>query len=174
MTDEATYHYPYPADDVFAAAFQVLTFGPMQLNGANPNARILGASTLFNMTTYGEHVGVYIEAAGPYASAVNVRSQLKVGMASTDRNRMNVELVHYWLGIYLSVKGARTPGWYADPFGRQKFRYFDGSNFLDQDNAPMFAPPQHATPAGWYPSPDVPNQQRYWDGRQWTEHTAPR
>ncbi len=151
----------------------------MQLTGANPNTRLLGASTLVNMTTYGEHVGVYVEATGPNTSAVNIRSQLKIGMGSWGRNRKNVEFLHNWLEIYLNVKAARAPGWFADPFGRLQFRYFDGTNFLDQNNAPMIAPVQVAaaprtTPAGWYPDPTVPTVQRYWDGRQWTDHTAPR
>ncbi len=173
MADEARYQYPFPADDVFTAALQVLTFGTMGLLKADPDSRVLFASTSLSAMTYGEDVTVGVEPSGPDTSSVLIHSQLKFGVTAWGHNRKNVELVHNWLEAYLSVKSAGTPGWFADPFGRQQYRYFDGTNFLDQNNAPMIAAPPGTTPPGWYPNPEVPNQQRYWDGEQWTDHTAP-
>ena len=174
MAYEAVYQYQHSADQMFEAALQVLTLGPMQMKGANPNTGVLEASTLWGLATYGERVRLYVEATGPNTSVVHFRSALNYGWGSWGRNQQNVELVHKWIEIYLNLKAARTPGWFADPFGRVQFRYFDGRNFLDENNAPMVATLPRTTPAGWYPNPEVPNQWRYWDGRKWTDHIAPR
>lgn len=173
MADEARYHYPFPADEVFTAALQVLTFGPMDLVNADPTSRVLAASTSLNAMTYGEDIRIDVQDDGVGSSTVHIHSQLKFGVTAWGHNRKNVELIHNWLEAYLSITSAGAPGWFADPFGRQQYRYYDGTNFLDQNNVPMIAAPPGTTPAGWYPNPEAPNQQRYWDGTQWTEHTAP-
>ncbi|MGV1037022.1 MAG: DUF2510 domain-containing protein [Candidatus Nanopelagicales bacterium] len=174
MADEGQYQYPYPADVVFAAALNVLTFGAMHLISADPTARLLHASTSLNLATYGERISVQIFPTGPATSRVDIRSQLKFGIADPYKhNRKNVALIHASLQYYVSVVAPGTPGWYGDPYGHLQSRYFDGTHFLDQNNAPMIASVPTATPAGWYPDPQVPTLQRYWDGQKWTENTAP-
>ncbi len=55
------------------------------------------------------------------------------------------------------------PGWYPDPSGQPRLRWWDGAQWGAQASAPV----------GWYPNPDAPAQLRFWDGGAWTTHTSP-
>lgn len=57
-------------------------------------------------------------------------------------------------------------GWYADPAGSGRQRYFDGAEWTHH-YAP--AQPYRSPPAGWYPDPNGQPRQRYWDGQRWTD-----
>jgi hypothetical protein len=72
-----------------------------------------------------------------------------------------------------------TAGWYPDPAGSGRQRYFDGVQWTDsyaQTFTTVYAAPlPDATtpkPAGWYPDPRGGVQRRYWDGKQWTDSYA--
>lgn len=52
---------------------------------------------------------------------------------------------------------AAPPGWYADPYGLGRQRWWDGGGWTEHSGAPS-----------WCPDPYVPGGLRWWDGYQWT------
>lgn len=72
---------------------------------------------------------------------------------------------------------SQAAGWYPDPAGSGRQRYFDGVQWTEsyaQTYTTVYAAPTPVDttpkPAGWYPDPRGGKQRRYWDGAQWTEH----
>lgn len=70
-------------------------------------------------------------------------------------------------------------GWYADPAGSGRRRYFDGvhwtQSYLETVTTVYSAPTSVEStpkPAGWYPDPAGSPRRRYWDGEHWTESFA--
>jgi len=89
--------------------------------------------------------------------------------------------------------GGWAPGWYPDPTGISRFRWWDGRHWTEREQpsmqAPPVLPPQHGdagyrqdgptgkpqapdNPAGpvpgWYPPTGRTDFECWWDGRQWT------
>lgn len=72
-------------------------------------------------------------------------------------------------------------GWYPDPAGSGRQRYFDGTMWTANHQetvtrvytttTPTGLNPKHA---GWYQDPQGNGRRRYWDGQQWTDHIAER
>jgi Protein of unknown function (DUF2510) len=65
-------------------------------------------------------------------------------------------------------------GWYKDPSGGARERWWDGFQWQERWRpvTPPPPPPPRATPApGWYPDRNGP---RYWDGQQWGPTATPR
>lgn len=70
--------------------------------------------------------------------------------------------------------GSVPAGWYPDPIGAGRFRYFDGTFWkvaLEGGHSPRGGtgaaqPPVAA--AGWYADPGGSGRRRYFDGREWT------
>lgn len=70
-------------------------------------------------------------------------------------------------------------GWHSDPFGRHRYRYWNGTVWTEQaadagvitSDPPGFPVPASASPA-WVPDPSGRHRYRYWDGANWTDHVA--
>jgi hypothetical protein len=58
---------------------------------------------------------------------------------------------------------AAPAGWYPDPLGIRRLRYFDGTDWTGKGQGPYL-------PAGWYPDPAGSGRLRYFDGNGWTDN----
>jgi hypothetical protein len=71
---------------------------------------------------------------------------------------------------------AAPAGWYPDPLGIRRLRYFDGTDWTDKGQGPYLQRDRAATtqppssPAGWYPDPAGNGRLRYFDGNVWTDN----
>jgi hypothetical protein len=179
-TLDLTYQYPQSQAVVFSAAETVLAYSRTRVKDADSLAGSISASTAMTAASWGEQIKVLVSPASTNSSLVTVRSQLSFGIISWGVNRKNVEKLHAQLVSYLQATGAGASGWYPDPFGTVRARYFDGSAWLDGLNRPMFDVPALATavaqegltPVGWHLDPAQTGLVRYWDGHQWTDETV--
>lgn len=73
----------------------------------------------------------------------------------------------------VAVQGP-PPGWYADPDGTGRMRWWDGQRWtVLQPQAPPPAPVAPMPAAAWHPDPEGSGRQRWWDGARWTDHYYP-
>lgn len=84
------------------------------------------------------------------------------------------QAVVLYRGRHPRPDGNVPAGWYPDPVGVGRFRYFDGTFWkvaLEGGHSPRGGagaaqPP--VAPAGWYADPGGSGRRRYFDGREWT------
>jgi hypothetical protein len=71
----------------------------------------------------------------------------------------------------------KTPaGWYPDPLGIRRLRWFNGTDWTDSGAGADLRPSRAGTlqplssPAGWYPDPAGSARLRYFTGTDWTDN----
>ena len=75
--------------------------------------------------------------------------------------------VSLYRGRHPRPDGTVPAGWYPDPAGEARFRYFNGNQWTD------ICKGGHSPPvalAGWYADPGGSGRRRYFDGRGWTNN----
>lgn len=152
-SDQIEYTYPFSSDDAYNAAYTTLMSLGMRVVSGDRSRGTWRAASSMDMMSWGEDIDVSVIPAGPDASRVNVKSELKFGLVSWGKNKKNINRIHGALNAYLTSLPAGTQIPVAPD--------------IVQGQA---GPP----PANWYPDPTDPSLQRYWDGAAWTEHTAPK
>jgi hypothetical protein len=73
-------------------------------------------------------------------------------------------------------RGTTPAGWYPDPLGIRRLRWFNGTEWTDRGAGAYLRPTGAGTlqplssPAGWYPDPAGSARLRYFTGTDWTDN----
>ena len=120
--------------------------GAAQANGwtvsaADPSAGSLLVSAGMSMLSWGEYGEIRVAPAETGVVMVGVRFKLKFGLVDWGKTKKNVDRLFASIDQVLASGGGGAvgpmpaagpvPGWYPDPHGRHRHRYWDGAAWTE-------------------------------------------